>query len=463
MIDGARRLVLLVGTWRTWLIAALITSLVSVPVAGAATRTGRALAVGGYHPRALARAASAEETLAGTIVKQLALGAVSGVGSGVTSKFMGWVLDQYGLGDGTESEFAGIREKLGEIQNTLTELKTAVTKLQGDVAQSEYSILVRETGPITAAIDTGMRDLGTVANMTASNSTRRQKVNRTDETLQFIYANLVEKPAQLELARAISGEAGGDGLIKAFSKAIKSKSGCCWTDLTSNEVRKVFDYYQLEEARLLMLRVEYMHAHRNTYTDAEIKQQIRTVEQEVGTSETPGTQEALLKPSSPCCVAQDPVAQPGVGNSPSALIADPRTNLIWNTAYLGVKVLSWQAPYIEKAVRDRGGWRLATVREVQEFIRGWQESRDATNWEEWLYRLPQVNRRIPSITSDAPTEVFGYSYPSAGYTGVWTFRCPGCAQPTAVSATGAEESPPPGTNQLRGLLLVKDRTENYWW
>lgn len=438
------------GWWR-WLIAALVVLLVSVPVAGAAAPVGRAPATGGYQRGPLARAAQAQ-SVAVAIVVELAKGALNKAGSAG----FGWVLDQFGLGDGLEGEIGGIRDRLGEIQNHLTALETAVTQLRAEVAQSEYSDLVAQTSPITADIDHAWRRLDQIARMTNSDSTATQKANFTRETQTFIHSKLMGSE-QEQLAKRISGEVGGDGLIKAFSKATKTRSGCCWTDRTSEDVRKVFDYYQLQEARLLTMRVEYMHTHLDTYSEAIIKKDIETVKQDLETQE-----KDLLKPSAPCCVSQNPFVQRAIKDSPSALIADPRTNLIWNTAYLGVKILSWQAPYIEKAVRERGGWRLATVAEVQQFIRGWQESKDA-NWEVWLDRLAQVGGRIPSLKTDSPSETFGYSYPSAGYTGLWTYRCPGCAQPTAVSALGAEESPPPASDQLRGLLFVKERTENYWW
>ena len=129
------------GWWR-WLIAALVASLVSVPVAGAAAPIGRAPAAGGHQRGPLARATQAQ-SVAVAIVVELAKGALNKAGSAG----FGWVLDQFGLGDGLEGEIGGIRDRLGEIQNHLTALEAAVTQLRAEVAESEYSDLVGANGP----------------------------------------------------------------------------------------------------------------------------------------------------------------------------------------------------------------------------------------------------------------------------------------------------------------------------
>jgi hypothetical protein len=439
IFSGARRFGLLcarAGWWR-WLIAALVASLVSVPLAGAAAPIERAPAVGA----ALARPAVVEGLAGRTavaLVQLLAKGAVSKAGS----EGFGWVLGEFGLGNGLEGEIAGIRDQLGQIQNRLTALEEATTRLHKELAESTYSGLVAQTTPITARIDTGMNDLDAVANMAPGDPTKKAF---TEERLNFIHNNLMQGEQQ-ELAKRITGEAGADGLIVAASKVAEARAGCCWTAHTSDQVRQVFDTYQLYEAELLTLRVEYMHARRDTYSGSYIEAQIRTVEQELV------KQEALLKPSAPCCASQfSGLALPGdqapPKNGPSVLIASPRDNLIWNTAYLGVKMEYWEPDYLQ-----RDGWRLATQREVLNFIQGWH----GLNWAEWLYHLPQVGGRIPSLAGPDPTV----------FEGVWTFRCSlgvaGC-HPTAVGPTGNAEQHFLGTKETKGVLLVKERTEEYWW
>ena len=161
----------------------------------------------------------------------------------------------------TESDFAAVRTQLVDIQNRLAALDTTVGQLRADVAESEYSVLVGQAAPTTSAIETAMDDLDAVSKMTAGNSTVTQRANFTRATLKFIDEQLLGK--QEELARRVTGELGADGLVKAFSKAMKARSPY-WTERTSEQVREVYDYYQSEEARLLLLRVEYGHAYPDT-------------------------------------------------------------------------------------------------------------------------------------------------------------------------------------------------------
>jgi hypothetical protein len=369
-----------------------------------------------------------------------------------------WVLDQFGLGNGHEGETAGIRDQLGQIQNDLTEVLAATRELRAEVAQSEYSLMVSETSRITARIDKGMDDLHAVAKMAKGDPTRKEF---TEATLTFIGDELM-KGQQEELAKRITGEAGSDGLIVAASKVAKTRSPCCWTARTSEHVRQVLDYYQLEEARLLLLRVEYMHAHRSTYSGAEITRQIEKVAQELGAPETPGTQEAVLKPSSPCCASATYAGAHLPVDIVNPLIAEPGSKLIWNTAYLGAQMPPAYSLYTQRA-EQAGGWRVATAAEVHKLIAGWH----GANWANWLDG--EVGGQIGSIKA-----VFVGPSGIRPFSGVWTYTTTLCAtcspapgtEFNAVNATGSEER---GTSTTtfkaarKGVLLVKDRTENYWW
>lgn len=349
-------------------------------------------------------------------------------------------MDKWGLQDKGESEIGGIRNQLGEIQNRLSELAAASNQLREEVAQGTYSGLVAQTTGITGAIDYGMELWREVAAKPLGDPT---KVGYTKEALTWIHDHLMGSQ-ETELAKRIEGEAGGDGLIVAASKVAKARSGCCWTHLTSEHVRKVFDYYQLYEAELLALRVNYMHTRPDTYSADDIKGQIESVQKLIGTEDKPdsGTQEKdLLKPSPPCCNTQ--YNPRPLGGSPKYLktpfMAEPRSSLIWDTSRLCEKESASQARYFSAPP----GWRLATAGEVQRLIAGWH----GVNWADWLDS--EVGGQIESV-----------KYLTC--LGVWTevgntF--------TAVNSDGSEQR---GTlsqfpTQLHGELLVKDRTEDYWW
>jgi hypothetical protein len=333
-------------------------------------------------------------------------------------------------------------------------------QLRAELAEGTYSGLVAQTIQITARIDKGMDDLDAIAWMAADDPTKRAF---TEATLKFIDDNLMQGQ-QEELAKRITGEAGADGLIVAASKLAKTQSSsCCWTARENQRVRQVFEYYQLEEARLLLLRVEYMHAHPDTYSDVEVTRQIDKVQQELGKPDTPGTQEALLKPSPPCCV---PATYPK-GSLPADLtnpvIAEPGSDLIWNTAYLGAHVPPSVSLTLQRWEYASGGWRVATADEVRKLISGWH----GANWAQWLDT--QTGGQIGSLkhVSVGPSGARPFG-------GVWTYTTTLCekCQPAvgtefnALTATGAEER---GTSttvfraQRKGVLLVKDRIESYRW
>ena len=378
------------GRWR-WLIAAIVASLVSVPVAGAGNRVGRAPEVDAYHRGPVAHSAQAGLVL--TIVTQLAAGAANKAGS----QGFGWVLGQFGLGDGLENDIAGIRDQLREIQNRLNEILAATTQIRADLAESTYSGLVAQTTPITARIDTGLNDLKTVADMAKGDPT---KAAFTRATLAYIKQKLMGGE-QTELAKRITGEAGADGLIVAASKVAKTASPY-WTALTSQRVRQVFDYYQQQEARLLLLRVEYMHANPRTYSGDTIAADIKQVENELN------TQDGLLKPS-----------------PPANTVADTRDNLLWDYQYIGEKFTIQEARFFGGGGGCTTCWRPASEDTIRKFVQGWS----GANWAEWLNR--QVDGQITQLSG-------------VNFTGVWTYAV--CFPP----ATGI----PCTARAFRALLSV---------
>ena len=421
------------GWWR-WLIAALVASLVSVSAAAAAAPVDRAPAVGGPLARPAAYSPQLGQRLAIFVLQQLSKSQLPG------SVAIGRLLEQFGLGDKPESDIAGVRSDLGEIQTRLGTLETAVAQLRAEVAQSEYSVLVGQASPITSAIDRGMADLEELANIPVNDPAKK---GFTDATLRFINRNLIEKPAQEELTKLITGEAGSDGLIKAFSKAEAARTRY-WTPRTSQQVLEVFDYYQAEESRLLLLRVEFWHTDPLTWPAPYIERQIRKVEQEVGTPEkttTPaavGTQEALLKRDI-CC----------------GVFAETGTPLDWGYIDLG-RSYTWREAQAQVATYSARGWRLPTVSELQALIApapafagypGFVAPLYQT-WGQWLdSRLGGLlpTQFASAVWAESPR--CSATYDSCSY-----FLYDGKVGKTEIDY---------GLNN--NLLLVRNRTESWWW
>ena len=435
ILSGASRFGLLLAgaRWR-WLVAALVASLVSVlvsvPVADATAPIERAPSVGASQHGPLARPASLQAQLAGRlaiiILTELSKSQLPG------SAGLGRLL-QFVVEDKPQPDIAGVKKQLAEIQSRLAALQEEVTELKADVAQSEYSVLVNGTTELTSAIDTGMDELENVATIPPGDPGLKRY---TEGALDRIKKNLIDKPAQQDLTQKIAGVAGSDGLIKAFSKAVKSRSGY-WTKFSSQQVREVFDYWQAEESRLLALRVNYMNSHPLEFPQVVIERAIKKVEEEVGTPEKNGvpaalgTQEALLKPSVPFDV-----------------FADTRTNLEWGYHDLGAGALTY-AEAKDEIKNYSGGWRLPDVSEVQGLIAGYPGygAPEYQNWGTWLN-----NQLGGLLTGRQPFSVWVYSP-----------RCSTALDSCSyINFTGKESKTE--INYLPNqVLLVRERTQTYWW
>jgi hypothetical protein len=181
----------------------------------------------------------APTTAAGSILHGLAPGVLSYLGG----LGFGWVLGQFGLGDGVAEQIGEIQNKLLVIESRLRALEAATSALRVELAQGTYSGLVAQATPIIADVNQGMADLDFISRMRADDPTKK---GLTEETLKFIHDHLMGS-TQRELADRMSGTAGGDGLIVAAYKTVKANT-LLWTRGTSNRVREVFDYYLDVEA-----------------------------------------------------------------------------------------------------------------------------------------------------------------------------------------------------------------------
>lgn len=382
------------------------------------------------------------------LIRGLAANAAKVVGPGLVEGLafaaVGWVLDQWGYGGGgIDDQIAEIRTQLNEIQNTLNKIDAATTQLRTELADSHFSNLVSQASGIVASVDTDAKELDAIARMGADDPT---KADRTRRLLDRIDRDLMGG-RQKELADRISGTVGADGLIAAAYKEALAHHRL-WTLMTSLQVREVVAYYETAEARLLMLRVEFMHAHH--YKVAEIETAISEVEGYLH------KQDNELKPN------------PGAD-----VIADTRSHLEWLAPGLGYESTAHQAQTFAVEVGSTGlfpvpkyertgpfgfpklvgveyfnvgtGWRLPGEPEVLNLIAGWSDP--SGSWIHWLHR-----------------ETGGLVSASAAPRGVWTSHIApvyaiGIDRGGALRISGGGLTP---TEELRSPFLVKARPHNYW-
>lgn len=381
------------------------------------------------------------------LIKSLKAGAKSlagGIAQAGAFAVIGWVLDQWGGGGGIEGQIAEIRTQLNEIQNTLNKIDDRTAKLRTELADSTFANLVHQAAPIVAHVNTGMKDLNFIAHLPADDPTKK---GLTEHLLTFIHNDLLNGK-QLELADRISGTVGAHGLIAAAYK-VALEHHRIWSLRTSLQVREVVEYYQLAEARLLTLRVEYMHAHPEAYSPAYIETQTSDVD-------------AMLH-------KQDNELKP----MPKAnVVADTRTDHEWLDAGLSYGYTFYDAKKFAEDVGSTGivsvltgwtktesgpftfptpvfrsvdvgnGWRLPQWPEVKDFIAGWADP--SGSWIKWL------NREAGGLEEGSLA-----NYP------VWTATTLG-SYVIGVDTSGKETFDVPFGSATRSPFLVRTRAHHYW-
>jgi hypothetical protein len=425
---------------RGWTLASLLTCLLATALfcsglANAASPDRRAPAITAHRSD---RRIELPKGFATKTMQLLGEGAVFAGGG----KAFGWVLEAFGGGEELESQIAEIRDQLKEIKGTLAATLAATTQIQAQLAEGTYSGLVAQATPVTASVDKGMEDLETVALMRPEDPTKK---NLADAALKFIGKNLMGKE-QGELAKRISGEVGSDGLVVAASKVARTSSPF-WTDRTSRQVREVLDYYQQQEERLEVLRVEYMHAHPETYSAETILKSVERTSNELVSQE-----KALLKPSPP----PDTIAD-----------TRPNANYLYDFQAVGGKFkFQTAAARIREGACGDSCWKVAGGPTIAPLIAGWTGG----SWNAWLNQ--QTHGSVPSLAAL-----------DSGFEGVWTeaqcplnneylekrnevvYWCKGSyLRPSGVDEVINIHSGRSGPESLEnGYILVKARPEDYWW
>jgi hypothetical protein len=340
-------------------------------------------------------------------------------------KGFGWVLGQFGLVEEEpnkpDPQLAEMKQQLGEIQaklqkieTQLNDLEAASRQLRAELQEASYANLVSQASTITSRVDKGMAELDYVAHMHADDPTKKA---RTEDALAFIKSHLMGAE-QEELANRISGSAGAHGLVGGAYKVEKERT-VLWTRSNSYTVRAVFEYYRDTEARLLLLRVEYMHAHPKLYSGHYIATQIEKVRQ------TLEAQTSLRK------------------ELPSPrIVADTRTQFDW---YLPWLVMQFPRYGGARAAAEVGpGWLHPYAKEIEALVKGHE-----VGWAHWINRESGGGLTVP-----------------ANFAGVWIVP----PVPPSTSASWSNCFSPNGTivainpsnNPMCGHFLNRVRTTDYW-
>jgi hypothetical protein len=346
---------------------------------------------------------------------------VQELASNVFSEGFGWLLGQYGEKENPsvdfEAKLAPIREKLQTIEDRLSAIEASTDQLRAELAQVNFNHLAAGANDIIGQINYGVDRLNTIANWPAHLG-QADKKKEAESLVSYIGHNLLDKQHVLDLK--IDPKV-GEGLIASAYKVEKSHAGRFWVRRNWNRVRDVLDYYQDEEARLLLLRVEYWHA---TGRSGDF------IKHEIGAFEQTLRNQRLVLKTRPL---------------PNEIV-DTKSDKNWDLNYLFTPMTVGNATKIKISVY-RQGWYLPFRAEITEdLIKGWQ----GKNWAEWLNNQIGGQLTVPCCFQGAWTGEYhvGTSF------GTGQLAVLGDGKVVAVQ----------DPDRLLGMLLIRNRapTTHYW-
>ncbi len=352
-----------------------------------------------FHATRLTRAGTAATVDGAGILASTASSLADGALGYVGGDAAGWLLAQFGLGDGIDSDLAQIQQQLQQIGQDLTEIKSELSTVAAAVVQGTYSQLAADAAPILGAVDYAEGQLSLLANLPtgahpADFSGSCTTVPQDDERaiiacglVQYVQAHLVGQDAILNKL-LVQPAPGADSILVAASKAVRAGTTTFYDSTESDEVASVQSYYSVYEAELLNLLVEYDHTLGAAGTD---EAQLAVQQMSAPATGYAAQQAAVMKPA-----------------FPAGQVLDLRTNLVWQQAVLATgPAYSYDTPSFNGAAGVTAPWSLPSGGQVDGLISGWTGSPET-----WL----QTNAQFDFTAAAA---YFGNRFGN-DICGVWT-------------------------------------------
>jgi hypothetical protein len=398
------------------------------------------------------RAARESATAAGStadgvgVLTSVASSLGDGAASYVGGEAAGWLLAQFGLGDGLGPDLAQIQQQLQQIADDLTTIKSQLNQVAAAVVQGTYSQLAANAAPTLGQIDYAEDQLSLLANLPpgahpadfrggcANPPADDERAIITCNLIQYIRTNLVGQDAVLNKL-LVQPAPGADSILVAASKAVRAATATFFDPDTSAEVESVQSYYSAYEAELLDLLVEYDHTLGSAGAD---EAQLQVQQMAAAGTGYAAQQQAVMKPS-----------------VPANQVIDLRTSLVWQQQALGIgPAYAYDAPSFNGDAGIPAPWSLPTSGQLDGLLSGWSTSPEA-----WL----AANAGM-SFTAATATIAGNYGGDTCS---LWTTDFdPGDGMFTAVGACAANGGQHYEEQGGTALALV-DRPltagESYWY
>ena len=366
-------------------------------------------------------------------------GIVSGVAGAAAQTGIGFVLDKFGIAiPGGPPPFdpavlAPIQAQLTEIQGTLNTLAGQVQAIQNQIADANYAQLVSQTADYVGAVKTLTERLVFLSKTDPSNRTFIDSEVRYIK--DSIEREIVNKSEGLNLK--LVGQAGADGIIKAWDKRLQNQY-VCWSVGQWAKTTKNLNYWETVQLAALVLEVEFENsrsAPASKITGLVDTFKSRREQQDAQLRKpSPGTASILRRTGLmwllyPLGGVQHYLTKPASATDHLPTVKDSLDGVTANPSILANPPVT--------------GWRLPTEQEVKDLILGWNGANPAA-WlraQNCVISISTPPQNIP-ITSTSE----GGSFKSIDFL---------TGQPVTIPNT-----------EPHALLLVRGTNpsvDQYWW
>jgi hypothetical protein len=300
-----------------------------------------ALCLGAAQARATPAAAQAAATTQSSPFASIASFILENVASTLvgdaTDAALGQLLSAVGAGDDTGAQLQAISDKLNEIDTKLNQLGDQVSQVLSAVQQGTCTGLSGQLDQTRSKIDVAWNQYTALAKSKLPKARRRAQAR---SLLSYLDTQLDYQAAEVEIHnKLVVPGAGAEGLIASCGKAIQSRGSILRTRLWGS-VKQVLDFWQAYEAKLLVLEVEALDAHKGRA----------------------GAKHALASLKSGLR-AERKALRPEV---PAGVFVDQTTSLVWTKNPPFAKTYDQATADAKKQKPQHGqAWRIPTVAEFQ--------------------------------------------------------------------------------------------------
>jgi len=199
----------------------------------------------------------------GDIVKEIGGKLLNGAISAAGSKGFGWLLSLTGADFfKTDTQwFKEIQQMLSEIKAMIAELQTEMyimkDELIKEIRAANYNNLLNIHLPLITRVKDTLEDLSYLADTMVSAKEHKEYFDEESKRIKDIIGKQI-KDQRSQLHMALVGAGGAEGLIKVWSRVVKSKHRFLGSD-DSKKIQAQFEFFDAVQLSMILLIAEHDH------------------------------------------------------------------------------------------------------------------------------------------------------------------------------------------------------------